>query len=218
MAYNKEQKAFTRKVRLARADELKPYVLEENKNLLFSPDSHRFIGGPLLYQVNIYRKEIPVERALLTMHPQDMVHEEHGTYLFSLHKIYMQCADPTEYSVAQKLFGSFKLWQAFVANATVAPHIEELRDELDLKLKSEAMAALRETMLTEGAKGTTAAKYLAEMSKAQKNQPEAGANSDKWMRGRSAAAIAPTTEQVEDGFEEDLARLNLVQFPSKKEA
>lgn len=217
-----KEETFKRKLRMAKTEELRTYVLEENKHLLFSPRSHRFIGGPLLYQVNIYRKEIPVSESLLTMHPHDMIHEEFGNYLFSLHRIYMECSDPTEYTVAQKLFGSFKLWQAFVASATVAPHIEELREELALKLKSEAMASLRETMLTEGSKGTTAAKYLAEMNKVQKQQPEAGSNSDKWQRGRAAAAIEPTNEQLEDGFEEDIARLNLVadlqQFKQKKEA
>lgn len=196
-------------MRPVRPEELRTYDYEENRMRLFSSRSHRFMGGPLLYEANIQRQDIPVADALFTMRTQDMIHEKSGTYLFSLHKIYMSCSDPTEYQVAQKLFNSYKLWQAFVASVIVEPHIDELREELDLKLKSEAMAALRETMLTEGSKGTTAAKYLAEMKKAQGQQAESGSNSEKY-KGRSAAGLQPSQAQLEDGFEEDIARLQLV--------
>lgn len=216
--YSKEHKGFVRQMRPVTLEEAQPWDYETNKHKLFNKN-HRFISGPLLYQVNLFRQDKELSDTLFTMHPQDMMHQGTGNYIFSLHKIYMECSDPTEYAVAQKLFRSFKMWQNFIANTTVAPFVEELRDELKLKLQSEAMSVLRETMLTEGSKGTTAAKYLSQMTRAEQNQTEPGSNAEKWSRGRAAAGVEQTHTQIEDGFEEDIARLQLVpSSPKQKEA
>lgn len=205
----KSEGMFARKMRLALPEEKKIWSLEENKHKLYN-DVHRFVGGPLLYQVNRQRRDSKLESALFTMHPQDMVRMDTGQYIYSLHKMYMECSDPTEYAIATKIFGSFPLWKSFIANVMVAPFIEELREELQLKIKSEAIAAMRETMLTEGSKGTTAARFLSQVNKAADLRDEPGANSEKWKRGRAAAGLEETEQQFEDGFEEDIARLQLV--------
>lgn len=186
----------------------------EHEARLYSSRSKRFSGGPLLYQVNVNRPDRALTDAVFTMHPQDMIHEPTGMYLHSLHKLYMEEADLTEYAVAQRLFGSLKLWRQFIANVAVAPFIEELREELQIKLKSETLSAMRQTMLTEGSKGTSAARYLAEMNKAQEMQDAPGSNTERYTpphlkSDRGAAGLTEDELAMQAGFEEDLARLNL---------
>lgn len=205
------KQSFARTMRPVTEEEQLTWDVDLYKDRLYSSVSRRFGGGPLLYQVNMDRPDRLIEDAVFTMHPQDMIHMPTNTYMFSLHKIYLEESDITEYSVAQRLFGSLKLWQSFVANAKIVPYIEELREELKLKLKSETLSAMRQTMLTEGSKGTSAARYLAEMNKAESLQEETGTNSERYAsRGRSAAGLQQSEEQLEDGFEEDLERLQLI--------
>jgi len=89
-------------------------------------------------------------------------HTLHGVLYYSLKKIYLEIADPTEYQFAQLVFGSWKHWKKLCDSPPIKPHIEEWRDELEIKLTSQAVRSMIETAQEEGSKGVTAAKYVAE--------------------------------------------------------
>lgn len=72
---------------------------------------------------------------LYTMRPHD--HEAQN--LPSFRRLYLEIADPTEYRQATQLLGGWSHWQALLGSKWFKDYIEEIRDELDVKLKSEAI-------------------------------------------------------------------------------
>jgi hypothetical protein len=75
-------------------------------------------------------------------------------------KVYLECADPTEYRAAEALTGDWQHWLV-VRNHRNLKHIFDFwKEELEMKLKSDAVMALIEASRQPG--GTAAAKYLSE--------------------------------------------------------
>jgi len=80
----------------------------------------------------------------------------------SAKKIYLDLADITEYKAAKTLLGSWDHWVRLSEASWFQPYISSWRDELELKIKSEAIENLRATSKEEGGKGANAARWLAE--------------------------------------------------------
>ena len=81
----------------------------------------------------------------------------------SLKQLYLDIADPTEYKFALKVFGSWRHWQKLLNNKAIRVHIDEWREELEIKLRSIGVRAVRDIALDTSSKGQLqAAKYLAE--------------------------------------------------------
>lgn len=62
----------------------------------------------------------------------------------SLKRLYLEKADPTEYSFASEYLGGWGHWQAIVSTTWFQPHALRWRSELEIKLRSEALTRLRE--------------------------------------------------------------------------
>lgn len=88
--------------------------------------------------------------------------EKDGIIYPSLKQMYLEYADPTEYSFAVEVIGDWDHWQTICDGYFFKPLIKKWREELEIKLRSQAVKAIINTASTEGAKGTTAAKYVAE--------------------------------------------------------
>jgi hypothetical protein len=73
---------------------------------------------------------------------------------------YVAISDPTDYKAAAALIGSWDHWQALVANKAFNAELVKWREEVHVKLKSEALDLLRKH--AKGPQGTGAAKWLAE--------------------------------------------------------
>ena len=80
----------------------------------------------------------------------------------SAKRIYLSIADVTEYKAAQALLGSWDHWVRLSEASWFQPYISSWRDELELKIKSEAITNLRNFSREEGGKGANAARWLAE--------------------------------------------------------
>lgn len=93
----------------------------------------------------------------VTFGPNDFMDSD-GNPITSLHRIYMECADPTEYKFAIEVFGTWKHWQRWQSNAFVRQEAQTLRDELEVLLKSRAVASI----LKHSERKPDAAKYIAE--------------------------------------------------------
>lgn len=82
---------------------------------------------------------------------------------------YVRISDPTDYKAALELIGSWEHWEALVANPRFKEHLDSWRKEVEVKLRSEAIAHLRNQARTD--KGVAAAKWLAEQGQEPKKKP-----------------------------------------------
>lgn len=111
----------------------------------------------------------------------------------SLYQRYMDTADPTEYSFAIAMFGSWRHWQVLTSTKWFAPTIKRWRDELSVKFESDRFQEMRD--VAETCKGTPqgvqATKWLAErysaVSKPQRGRPS---------KAEKASALKQETEEA----------------------
>lgn len=75
-------------------------------------------------------------------------------------EVYMDLADPTEYTTAIYLLGDWDHWVQIAEKSQVRAYVAEWRKELIIKLRSLAISYLKKQ--ASGDKGTAAAKWLAE--------------------------------------------------------
>lgn len=69
----------------------------------------------------------------------------------SLKLLYLECADPTEYSFAEKYFYSWAHWQKVRASSKIRNYVQAWQDELEIKLKSQGVLNM---IATAGGKGS----------------------------------------------------------------
>lgn len=74
------------------------------------------------------------DTAVYTLKDQD--HEHNGKHYPSLKRLYLECADPTEYEFATTYLLGWKHWLRLCENKIVRKHIDEWREELEVKLRS----------------------------------------------------------------------------------
>jgi len=123
------------------------------------PD-RKSITGSWLTKALFWEERHPDYTPEFTTKSEDMVKD--GVTYISMKKLYLDYEDPTEYSFAIDVLGSWDHWQFLCASYTIGKHIQKWRDELEIKIKSKAIKAMIKSATQEGSKGTTAAKYIAE--------------------------------------------------------
>lgn len=95
--------------------------------------------------------------ALYTLKEVDS--EYNGKVYPSIKRLYVEMADPTEYKFATEYLLSWKHWQRICENKFLRKHIDEWREELEVKLRSQATVNL----INESRKGSyQAAKWVAD--------------------------------------------------------
>ncbi len=70
---------------------------------------------------------------------KDIDHEHGGKTYPSLKRLYLECEDPTEYEFANLHLLGWKHWQRMCENKVIRKHIDEWREELEVKLRSQAI-------------------------------------------------------------------------------
>ena len=132
--------------------------------------------------------------ALFTLKERDI--EVRGQPMLSLQQLYVSMvpSDPTEYEFANKYLGGWKHWQRLQKCFPLKPFIKEWRAELEVKLRSEGIAAQRKL----AAKGNVnAAKWLAEKGW---DKRKAGTPSKAEIEGERKVAAA-MEEHLDDDFD-----------------
>lgn len=76
------------------------------------------------------------------------------------HKYYLDIDDPTEYTFITRYIGTLEDWDTLCTNSWLKPVITQWRRELELKIKSKALRALREVALGDTRDSFVANKYL----------------------------------------------------------
>ena len=98
------------------------------------------------------------ELAVYTLDGVDKVYK--GKTFPSLKRLYLEMADPEEYTFAQTHLFDWGHWQRLCKNSIVSKHIEQWREELNLMLRSEGIATL--VHLAKHENSYQAAKWLAD--------------------------------------------------------
>lgn len=91
-------------------------------------------------------------------------HEKDGKTYISLYLKYMEIADPTEYQVAIRLFGSWDHWQALTRSKWFGEHLTGWREELKIRLESDRYYEMQGVATNDkgSAQSVQATKWLAE--------------------------------------------------------
>lgn len=91
-------------------------------------------------------------------------HTVDGVTYLSLKKLYMDYdhVPGFEYEFAMDVFGCWEHWQRLCSEGEAKKLIADWRAELEIKLKSQSIAAMIRASKDNDAKGVAAAKYLAE--------------------------------------------------------
>jgi hypothetical protein len=117
----------------------------------------------------------------------------------SLKKLYLEYEDPTEYAFVQEYLSGWSQWKQLCNNQQTLKFINEWREELELKLRSQAIR----DMIDQSADGGSfqASKWLADRGW------------DKRAAGRPSKQEQQkeqrVKEKISNEFNDDAARLNL---------
>lgn len=125
-------------------------------------------------------------------------YEYKGRAYPSIKKLYLAHEDPTEYDFAIKYFHSWKQWKRITENRECAKFINEWREELELKLRSQAVRDIMNQCVGESG-SFQAAKWLADRGWDKRG---AGRPSKK-----EAEKEKRMQERIQNEFYEDIARL-----------
>lgn len=78
----------------------------------------------------------------------------------SLRRLYVEAADPTEYSFCKTYLDGWAHWKKMFSSPTLSPHIEEWREELDISLRSANLARIMKVAETPSKESYQAQKFL----------------------------------------------------------
>lgn len=131
--------------------------------------------------------------AIFTLKEQDHVYE--GKKYVSIKQLYLDMCDPIEFDFANEYFLGYRHWKRIAANKVIAPHVEEWREELELKLRSQATAQ----MLDMSEDSFQAVKWLAD-----KGWEKKGAGRPAKKAQEMEAELA---KRVETDYSADIVRL-----------
>lgn len=102
--------------------------------------SNRLITEDLFWEWTTDRND-PI--CMFTLMPYERTKED-GTKVPSLHKLYMEMMDSSEYAFANKYFESWSHWKKIATNNKIAPFVEKWREELEFKIRKEAFDRIKE--------------------------------------------------------------------------
>lgn len=129
---------------------------------------------------------------------KDRDHEHNGKTYLSLKRLYLECADPTEYEFATTYLLGWKHWMRLCDNKQLRAHIDEWRDELEIKLRSAAVKQI----IANSTVNVQASKWIADRGWATRGA------------GRPSKAEVEREKKIQAGmsdeYAEDVRRLSVV--------
>lgn len=134
--------------------------------------------------------------AIYTLKENDYTYK--GRVYPALKRLYLLEEDPTEYTFATKYLLGWNHWKRMCENNQIRKHVDEWREELELKLRSQAIRDMQNLCASESG-NFSAAKFLADRGW------------DKRAAGRPSKAEKERNLRIEqrldDEFNNDVARL-----------
>jgi hypothetical protein len=164
---------------------------------ILKPEQYFGPTGQLLVRTMFYELAFDHDLSLLTLKYDDHT-LPNGRTLLSLPKVYLEyCVnDPTEYTFAQALFGSWSVWAQLQKTKNLQNILSALREEVTVARKAIAFG----TLADQASSNVTAAKYLIE-------EPWVSGNGTDGRKNRQK--VRETADQAfhKSGIEEDVKRL-----------
>lgn len=143
------------------------------------------------------------QNAIYTLKDED--YERDGKVYKSIKRLYLEIADPYEYEFANQCFANWRHWQRLCDSCgLLAPYIQEWREELEIKLRSEALTQVVKESKANSKGSLTAAKWLVDKGWVEKKG--AGRPTKQAVDGERRK-MASIKKEVQD----DLARVRSVQ-------
>lgn len=142
------------------------YVIPNNRQpskMLFGPEYTKTIKGVVRTKSLFYELSYTdPEHVIFTTKEEDI--ERNGKTYISLSKLFCSLVpqDPTEYTFAMTVFGSWHVWEVIREAPQVSLHYKRWKREAEIKVKSEAIKAIAEEAKSGGRSSFTAAKLLLE--------------------------------------------------------
>lgn len=103
------------------------------------------------------------DQSMYTLKEEDYMYE--GKLFPSLKRLYLEMEDLTEYEFANTYLLGWKHWKRLCENKLIRKHIDEWREELELKVRARG---IKEAVRAAEAGGFQAAKWLADRGWAQR--------------------------------------------------
>lgn len=153
------------------------------------------MGRPLTQSLFL---EIGYKTDMAVYSLKDTDHHYRGEVYPSLKRLYLQHEDPTEYDFASTYLLGWNHWKRLTTNKMIRKHIDEWREELELKIKSQAVKDIIDQCAMEGG-SFQAAKWLADQGW---NKRGAGRPSKEQIEKDKRIS-----ERIEDEFRDDVVRL-----------
>lgn len=140
-----------------------------DKSLAQDPKRHLLDGRgcvrttSLFYETNTIKTLEPI----YTLRPYDF------EGLLSLKRLYLEEMDSTEYIFANKYMYDYKHWRKVKRNKHIQKYIKDWEEELEVKIRAEAVMQLQKMSKDSGNLGLQAAKFVAQKGwdKAGKGRP-----------------------------------------------
>lgn len=137
--------------------------MTRNERILVMRDDHMRNRTKSLF----YEYRHPGYPYIFTLKDYDIV-LENGDIIKSFKQIYLSLNDPTEHRIATEVLTSLDHWRQFTKSSWIGPAIDSYREELEIKLRCEAI----EHVSRQAADSTSAAQFLAQGKwKVQRGRP-----------------------------------------------
>lgn len=137
--------------------------------------------------------------AVYTLKDED--HEYEGKVYPSLKRLYLSMEDVVEYDFANKYLLGWSHWKRLQENKAINKYITEWREELELKLRSQAVRDIID--MTADEKSFQAAKWIADKGW------------EKLAKGRPRTADKVREEALQSAIEEDYKDANVISLISR---
>ena len=138
--------------------------------------------------------------AVYTLKEEDYTYE--GKVYPSLKRLFLESEDPTEYDFAKKHLISWSHWKRLNDNKVLRKHFDEWREELEFKLRSQAIRDIIAMSANESG-GFQAAKWIADRGW---DKRAAGRPSKKEIEAEDNI-----NKRLDEEFKADIVRLKAVE-------
>ena len=116
----------------------------------------------------------------------------------SIHRLYVEMDDPTEYNFALKYFDSWKHWKMIRSAPWFHEPYKEMKEELDVSLRARALNKIREAAeKTDGKDVMQANKYL--LDRGWKDEDHRGRPSKEKIK-HEADKLFKVKEEIDEDF------------------
>jgi len=142
--------------------------------------------------------------AIYTLASTDFDDPKTGKHYPSLYRLYMDLADPTEWDFANLYFEDYDHWTMITESPWFKPVIQRWRKELDLKVRAQALRAIRELAGQDGKDKLAANRFLVEKGyvasyEAPSRRSRAGRPSKDEIK-QEAEKLFSSSREIEEDF------------------